>query len=207
MEALRAEIEENKGSSTGSKNISSAPAYDTGASLYVELEARAASVTDIHIDIIPGYFQTEEYSLIQHQMAGNNAEAARRHTAIRMERQRRIAAGSPTVHSLITEGALDRAKEVAGQLDVLYEWAQMPSIEIRILPNSFGPHIVLASFVVLRFGMEDLSDVLHTDTLTGSSMIDDDDQVAKSLQHRAMLVESALDRTESLAMIRAKALE
>jgi hypothetical protein len=176
------------------------------ASLYVELEKLATGIIDTTIDGLPGLFQLPEWSTAQHIMHGHSEADARKYTEIRIDRQELLVNPQPpTVDCLITESALDRAFYVPGQLEALSEWARVDNVSIRVLPNSVGPHIFVAGFIVLQFDSKlGLSSLIHTDTLLGASITHDDDVVSTSLAERAKAMRYALGVEDTMSMIESK---
>jgi hypothetical protein len=87
---------------------------------------------------------------------------------------------------VIDEAALRRpvgGREVMrGQLERLIEASKLANVTLQVLPFGLGAHPAMAgSFSILRFGDEELPDVVYLEHLTGASYLEKRDEVERYL--------------------------
>jgi hypothetical protein len=92
----------------------------------------------------------------------------------------------PRLWAVIDEAALRRpvgGREVMrGQLERLIDATKLPNITLQLLPFSAGAHPAMAgAFSVLRFGDQELPDVVYLEHLTGASYLEKRDEVERYL--------------------------
>jgi len=144
---------------------------------FIGLEAETASALTWQAVAVPGLLQTEEYArAIQsaHQRALRMPPGlSERRIEVRMIRQQVLTTRNPPLElsAVIDESVLLRkvgSREIMSeQLRLLAEMAQLPNIELRVLPLESETSLKADSFVVLRFGPERqagrLGDVVSTE--------------------------------------------
>ncbi|MEV4706586.1 helix-turn-helix transcriptional regulator [Actinoplanes sp. NPDC049316] len=143
---------------------------------FVALEAEATAICEWEAQVIPGLLQTDEYAhaVIEVGADVQDADTVQRRTALRMARQSILTRDpSPLLCVVLDESALRR--EVGGravlrrQLQRLYDAADRPGVELRILPFAAGAHAALGeAFVVFEFGKR--PPVVHSEDLVGGQL-------------------------------------
>ncbi|MFI5837860.1 helix-turn-helix domain-containing protein [Micromonospora sp. NPDC051300] len=180
---------------------------------YLGLEAAAALIRTYEVQFVPGLLQTAAYAreviLLGHRGAAP-AELDRR-VDLRMERQGLLRrADPPQLWAVLDEAALRRPiggpAVMREQLDALIEATAAPHVRLQIVPFTAGGHAAASgAFSILRFGDEDLPDIVYIEQLTSAIYLDkrdDLDYYAEAMER--LCVEAAPpERTrEMLARIR-----
>lgn len=147
---------------------------------FIGLEAEAVSCFHWQADIVPGILQTEDYikqlnNAYQSVVRNIPPSVHERHLQVRMRRQERLTRAPVLQLSVVMDEAilLRRIGDpsiMREQLRHLIEMAELPNIDLRILPLNRETALVAGSFVVLRFGSTGapelaLSDVVSTEAL------------------------------------------
>ncbi|WP_089006898.1 helix-turn-helix domain-containing protein [Micromonospora viridifaciens] len=160
---------------------------------YLGLEAAAVLIRTYEVQFVPGLLQTPEYAraviLLGHRGA-SEAELDRR-VSLRVERQRVLRrADPPQLWAVLDEAALRRpiggVPVMREQLDALIEATAAPHIRLQIVPFDAGGHAAASgAFSILRFGDEDLPDIVYIEQLTSAVYLDKRDD----LDHYAVAME------------------
>ncbi|MGW4297279.1 helix-turn-helix domain-containing protein [Micromonospora chersina] len=147
---------------------------------YLGLEAAAALIRTYEVQFVPGLLQTPAYAraviLLGHRGAPP-AEVERR-VSLRMERQELLRRSDPPqLWAVVDEAALRRpvgGREVMrGQLDALIEASAAPHVRLQIVPFDAGGHAAAGgAFSILRFGDQDLPDIVYIEQLTSAVYLD-----------------------------------
>ncbi|SCL53050.1 helix-turn-helix domain-containing protein [Micromonospora chersina] len=147
---------------------------------YLGLEAAAALIRTYEVQFVPGLLQTPAYAraviLLGHRGAPP-AEVERR-VSLRMERQELLRRSDPPqLWAVVDEAALRRpvgGREVMrGQLDALIEASGAPHVRLQIVPFDAGGHAAAGgAFSILRFGDQDLPDIVYIEQLTSAVYLD-----------------------------------
>lgn len=182
-------------------------------SIYVGLEADAASIRDFALGIVPGLLQTEAYALAALR-AGyahrRSAEELQQMMRARMERQRRVLhsddAPAKEFCTVIDEGVLRR---VVGGPDVMSEQvkalaaaAQLPDVRVRIVPFEAGPlPVVTNKFIILSFDRPTMPDVVYLESFTGELVLDHKDAVDQYAEAFDALMAMSLSDEDTLAAL------
>lgn len=124
----------------------------------LEFERTAGSITEVAMTVIPGLLQTGDYAraIIGGGSVPPNEVATR--VAVRIGRREVLQQDEPVkLHALIGEAALQSRvggpKVMAGQLKRLRAMAELPNVEIQIVPIAAGWHPGLTgSFTLYSFG-------------------------------------------------------
>jgi transcriptional regulator with XRE-family HTH domain len=146
---------------------------------FIGLEAEAVSVAAWQAESVPGLFQTAEYARQIH--AGHQRVVllppggVERRVEVRMTRQRVLTERRPplAVSVVVDESVLLRkvgAPDLMhAQLHHLANMAELPNVEVRVLPLQSDTAIMANSFVVFGFSAQDetgkLGDVVCTESL------------------------------------------
>lgn len=177
----------------------------------IDFEQRASHIIDYQPFMMPGLLQTAEYaraiilgtagSLPDRELDGK--------VAARLGRQAILGRPEPpTLDVVLYEPALrvpvGGASVMQRQLRALLDAAAMPTVTIRLVPISVGPHPGLeGSFIILEF--QDEPTLVHLENWSNSAFLEEDHHLESyrvALQH---LHSVALSAQESLDVIAAVA--
>ncbi|MCW3820324.1 helix-turn-helix domain-containing protein [Micromonospora sp. DR5-3] len=180
---------------------------------YLGLEAAAVLIRTYEVQFVPGLLQTPEYAraviLLGHR--GAPAEELDRRVSLRTKRQEVLRRDKPPqLWAVLDEAALRRPiggpEVMRGQLDALIAATAEPHVQLQIVPFAAGGHAAASgAFSILRFGDQDLPDVVYIEQLTSAIYLDKrDDLDYYALAMERLCVEAAPpERTrELLAEIR-----
>ncbi|AQW55342.1 MULTISPECIES: helix-turn-helix transcriptional regulator [Streptomyces] len=169
-------------------------------SVHVSLEGAAEMIRAYEPHFVPGLLQTEEYAhaVMQTGAVGQSApRQAERHVALRMERQALLTRrDAPRLWVVMDETVLRRqvgsAAVMRDQIDRLLESVEMPHITLQISEFTSGHHPgTYGPFVLFRFAVTELPDMVYVEYLTGAVYLDERIEVASHLE--------ALDRMAAQA--------
>ncbi|KOG20033.1 MULTISPECIES: helix-turn-helix domain-containing protein [Streptomyces] len=165
-------------------------------SMYVSLEGAASLIRAYEPQFIPGLLQTEAYAraILRSGAVGGGSDAgkdedAERHVALRMERQSLLTReDAPKFWVIMDETVFrrpvgDGPEVMRDQLDRLLEASESPNVTLQIAefgsghhPGTYGP------FVLFRFAMPELPDMVYSEYLTGAVYLDARPEVASHLE-------------------------
>jgi hypothetical protein len=156
---------------------------------YVDLESAASLIRTYEGQFVPGLLQTDDYirAVVQSAHLDHTAEDVGRRVRLRMARQTVLTREQPPrLWAVIDEAALRRpvgGREVMrGQLERLVDATKLANVTLQILPFGSGAHPAMAgSFSILRFGDQELPDVVYLEHLTGASYLEKRDEVERYL--------------------------
>jgi transcriptional regulator with XRE-family HTH domain len=183
--------------------------------LFVGLEASASRLRLFDESLVPGLLQTRSYvqAVYQHR-SGMSEDDRERAIEVRLQRQNlltRRLPRAPQVDAILSEAVLRRTipdrQAMAEQLRHLVDVTEVPTVSVRILPFSAGPHrgAVAGTFRILDFPDNGRSaaepTTVYSESLTGALYLDKPDEVAAYQQVWAGLETLALDEGESKRMI------
>ncbi|MGC1211777.1 MAG: helix-turn-helix transcriptional regulator [Micromonospora sp.] len=147
---------------------------------YLGLEAAAALIRTYEVQFVPGLLQTPEYAravvLLGHRSAAQD-EIDRR-VGLRMARQELLRRPHPPqLWAVVDEAALRRpiggTEVMRGQLTALIEATKSPHIRLQVVPFAAGGHAAAGgAFTILRFGDQDLPDIVYIEQLTSAIYLD-----------------------------------
>jgi hypothetical protein len=157
---------------------------------YLGLEAAASVIRAFELQFVHGLFQTEAYARAVTLLGNTSAPAEEidRRVSLRLKRQDLLAGPHPPqVWTVIDEGALRRPvggrAVMRGQLNRLIEVAGLRQVTIQVVPFSRGGHAAAGgSFTVLRFGDQDVPDVVYIEQLTSALYLDKREDVDHYLE-------------------------
>jgi hypothetical protein len=148
---------------------------------YLGLEGAASVIRTFELQFVHGLFQTEAYAraitLLGHKTAPT--EAIDRRVSLRLKRQDIFTRPEPPqVWSVMDEAVLRRPvgsrAVMRAQLDQLAEVASLPQVTIQVVPFGGGGHAAAGgSFTILRFGEQELPDIVYIEQLTSALYLDD----------------------------------
>jgi transcriptional regulator with XRE-family HTH domain len=156
---------------------------------YVDLESAAALIRTYEAQFVPGLLQTEEYmrAVIQGALLEDTPEELEQRVQLRLARQKLIDRhDAPRLWAVVDEAALRRpvgGREVMrAQLERLIEAAELPDVTLQVLPFAAGAHpAMIGAFSVLRFGDQELPDVVYLEHLTSAIYLNKEDDVDQYL--------------------------
>jgi transcriptional regulator with XRE-family HTH domain len=160
-------------------------------SMYVSLEGAATLIRSYEPHFVPGILQTEEYArgvLKSGAVGQTRPEDIERHVALRMQRQNLLTReGAPRIWAVMDETALRRPvggpEVMCAQIDKLIEATKLPNVTLQVVPFSTGPHPgTYGPFVLFRFAMPELPDMVYSEYLTGAVYLDERSEVATHLE-------------------------
>lgn len=176
---------------------------------FVGLEAGAAAMRTWEPILLPGLLQTEAYmrALMRTGRASDPPGHIDRRVALRLTRQARLTAGNRIeLTAIVDESAVRRligGREVmAEQLKRLIEAAQLPNVNLQILPFDAGEHPFLGGpAALLEFRETTHLDVVYVEGLAGDYYEEQPSEVARYRESFRLLSAKALDQRQTLRMI------
>ncbi|MFG2568271.1 helix-turn-helix domain-containing protein [Streptomyces sp. NPDC048567] len=160
-------------------------------SMYVSLEGAASLLRMYEPHFVPGLLQTEDYArtvMRTGAVGQTRPEDIERHVALRMERQSLlIRPDAPRLWVVMDETVLRRpvgsVEIMRAQVDKLLEAATMPNVTLQIAEFSTGHHPgTYGPFVLFRFAVPELPDMVYSEYLTGAVYFDARPEVASYLE-------------------------
>ncbi|MEV6652058.1 helix-turn-helix transcriptional regulator [Streptomyces sp. NPDC051219] len=160
-------------------------------SMYVSLEGAAALIRAYEPHFVPGLLQTEDYAraVMRTGALGQTGPAdIERHVALRMERQSLLTRPeAPKFWVVMDETVLRRPVGepgvMAAQLDRLLEASRLPNVTLQIAEFATGHHPgTYGPFVLFRFAVPELPDMVYSEYLTGAVYLDARTEVASHLE-------------------------
>lgn len=176
-------------------------------SAYIGLESDATSVRTFELELVPGLLQTEGYQLALYALIGRlTSKETDRRVAARIQRQRRLVDGELQLTAIVSQAVLERCAQHdtagAAQLQQLADRAQLPNVELLVLPFNRGLHVGMnGPFSLLSFPDDLLADIAYQEYAVGGHLIDDESVVSQLDTLFSKLRSQALDANESLAMV------
>jgi transcriptional regulator with XRE-family HTH domain len=160
-------------------------------SMYVSLEGAASTIRSYEPHFVPGLLQTEDYArgVLESGAIGQTSPSdIERHVALRMQRQALLTReGGPRLWIVMEETALRRPvggpEVMRAQIDKLIEATQLFSVTLQVAPFDRGPHPgTFGPFVLFRFAVPELPDMVYSEYLTGAVYLDARNEVATHLE-------------------------
>jgi transcriptional regulator with XRE-family HTH domain len=161
-------------------------------SMYVSLEGAASLIRAYEPQFVPGLLQTEGYAraiLRSGAVGASSAEDIERHVALRMERQSLLNRDdAPKFWVIMDETVLrrpvgDGPEVMRDQLDRLLEASELPNVTLQIAEFASGHHPgTYGPFVLFRFAVPELPDMVYSEYLTGAVYLDARPEVASHLE-------------------------
>ncbi|MEU2116216.1 helix-turn-helix transcriptional regulator [Streptomyces sp. NPDC016459] len=165
-------------------------------SMYVSLEGAASLIRAYEPQFVPGLLQTGDYAraILRSGAVGGGSDADKeeeteRHVALRMERQSLLTREDAPKFWVIMDETVFRRPVGAGpevmrdQLDRLFEASELPNVTLQIAEFASGHHPgTYGPFVLFRFAMPELPDMVYSEYLTGAVYLDARPEVASHLE-------------------------
>ncbi|SRR5579875_2520646 len=177
---------------------------------YLGLESAATVIRSFELQFVHGLFQTEDYAravtLLGHMTAA--PEEVDRRVSVRVKRQDVLTREHPPrIWSVMDEAVLRRPvggpAVMRAQLEHLAEVARLPNVTIQVIPFDRGGHAGAGgSFTVLRFGDQDLPDVVYIEHLTSALYLEHRSDVEHYMEVGDRLSAEALTPVATLRLIR-----
>jgi transcriptional regulator with XRE-family HTH domain len=182
--------------------------YDLAFSTYVGLEAAAVALKYYQTSIVPGLFQTSDYTQAISEATVPRLPAERKAELleVKLKRQRMLEQSPPLeVWAVLDEAALHRVvggqSVMAQQLDRLTELATMPNVTIQVIAYRAGAHAAMDStFNILDFAGS-MASVVYVEGLVGWIYLDRPQDIDRYQQVFLHLREKALSPQESIKLI------
>jgi hypothetical protein len=148
---------------------------------FIGLEAEAASVAQWQVESVPGLLQTGDYAWQIHKsyqdVVPTPPSIMERRVQVRMARQQLLTVRNPPLRLSVVLDESVLMRKVGGR-DVMYaqllhlaEMAELPNVEVRVLPLQSERSLMADSFVIFEFGSQPglgkLGDVVSTESLKG----------------------------------------
>ncbi|MGS2618212.1 helix-turn-helix domain-containing protein [Micromonospora sp. LZ34] len=180
---------------------------------YLGLEAAAALIRTYEVQFVPGLLQTPAYARAVVLLGHGRADAAEidRRVALRMQRQQLLRhPDPPQLWAVVDEAALRRPiggpQVMRDQLTALIEATASPNIRLQVVPFAAGGHAAAGgAFSILRFGDQDLPDIVYIEQLTSALYLDKRDDLeyyAVAMERLCVEAEPPERTAEILARIR-----
>ncbi|MFE2535085.1 helix-turn-helix transcriptional regulator [Streptomyces sp. NPDC059371] len=160
-------------------------------SMHVSLEGAASLLRSYEPHFVPGLLQTEDYArgvLKAGAIGQTRPEDIERHVALRMQRQDLLTReDAPRIWVVMDETVLRRTiggpEVMRAQIDKLLQATKLPHVTLQVIPFSSGPHPgTYGPFVLFRFAMPELPDMVYSEYLTGAVYLDARSEVATHLE-------------------------
>jgi hypothetical protein len=160
-------------------------------SMHVSLEGAAALIRQYEPHFVPGLLQTEDYArgvLRSGAIGQTRPEDIERLVALRMQRQELLTRqDAPRLWVVMDETVLRRPvggpEVMRAQIDKLLEATKLPNVTLQVAPFASGPHPgTYGPFVLFRFAMPELPDMVYSEYLTGAVYLDARTEVATHLE-------------------------
>ncbi|MDX3576318.1 MULTISPECIES: helix-turn-helix transcriptional regulator [unclassified Streptomyces] len=160
-------------------------------SMHVSLEGAAALIRQYEPHFVPGLLQTEDYArgvLKSGAIGQTRPEDIERLVALRIQRQDLLTReDAPRLWVVMDETVLRRPaggpEVMRAQIDKLLEAAALPNVTLQVAPFANGPHPgTYGPFVLFRFAMPELPDMVYSEYLTGAVYLDARTEVATHLE-------------------------
>ena len=150
-------------------------------STYVGLEAEAASISDYGLSILPGLLQTPDYarSVVRAAVPKWVPDVVEQRVEGRMTRQQLLfSASAPHFEAVVDESVLHRVVGsraiMRAQLERLLELSDLPNVTLRVIPYDAGALPAGNNkFIILRFALPAISDVVFIEGLTGDLYLEE----------------------------------
>jgi hypothetical protein len=176
---------------------------------YVWLESRATEIRSFDPLVITGLLQTREYAEAVITAAEWEAEPAQiaRWVQLRMDRQAVLHRDAPSRFTVIIDEFVLR-REIGGpdihrpQLAHLLATAELPHVDLRVLPASIGAHAGASGLFQIFTLAEPDMDVGYAEAVGGGVYVEPPDS-ERFVRVYDRLLDSALGPAESVQLIRA----
>ncbi|KAB7834231.1 helix-turn-helix domain-containing protein [Streptomyces mobaraensis] len=171
----------------------------------LNLEAKAVSVSEFTVQVIPGLLQSEEYV---HALFSRDADPARRAQRIRtrLGRQERfLCSGGPLLIAVVDESALRNVvgspRVMAVQCRFLLNVGKLPNVRVQVAPAS-NSNLMRPRTSMTLIRLPDGEEWAYYESLDRGHFSDDPAVVARYAQSYDVLRADCLSANDSAAFIR-----
>jgi Domain of unknown function (DUF5753) len=176
---------------------------------YVGLEQEATTIRIFHSAVVPGLFQTADYTRALHRAGAPQFEdsAIEERVSERLTRQQLLALENPPqVEVFLDEAVLHRPigspAIMRDQLGEIIAAARRPQVTVRIVPYAAGAHPALDSnFILLEFGGQ-APTIIYVEGLVGQIYLERQQDVDRYLLALNLLRGLALSPQDSTRLIK-----
>lgn len=182
---------------------------------FIGLEEEAVSSLQWQVDAVPGLFQTEDYArqlnLAYHSVVRTTPPSVLdRFLRVRMLRQERLTREPVLQLSVIMDEAVLLRKVghrgvMRDQLRRLAEVADLPNVDLRVLPLNRDIALLAATFVIMSFGFpgtaDSLGDIVSTENLNTELYIEGETDTYLYRLFFEALAKASLSAAESRNLI------
>ncbi|KIF68773.1 XRE family transcriptional regulator [Streptomyces sp. AcH 505] len=168
---------------------------------YVSLEEAAMTIRCYEPHFVPGLLQTEAYArevLIAGAMGRLDLDRVDRHVELRTRRQSLLTRSedAPAFWAVLDETVLRRTvgspAVMREQVERLLEATELPNVTLQIAEFAAGHHAgTYSPFVLFRFAVPELPDMVYIEYLTGALYLDEPDEVAGHMEAMDRMVAHA----------------
>lgn len=169
---------------------------------YVSLEEAAETIRCYEPHFVPGLLQTEDYArsiLTRGALGQQMSDPTRvdRQVALRLERQALLTGtDAPVFWAVLDETVLRRLvgspDVMRAQVDRLLEASELPNVTLQIAEFASGHHPgTYSPFVLFRFGIPEVRDMVYIEYLTGALYLDEDSEVSEHMEAMDRMVAHA----------------
>lgn len=175
----------------------------------IALEHDASSIRVHESQLVHGLLQTEDYArAVTGYAPGREAVGeVETYVAVRMARQRRLR-DDPPLHLWAVLGEAVLRQQVGGrdvmrkQLHHLHETANLPNVDLQVLPYGAGEHAGMdGAFTILGFPEQAALDVVYLENLTSGLYVEQEEEVGRYVLAFDRLRAAALSHKDSAALI------
>jgi transcriptional regulator with XRE-family HTH domain len=178
---------------------------------YVGLESEAESISDYGLAIVPGLLQTPDYARALVRAGGPTLPSGvvEERVQARVTRQRILSSAAvPALVAVLDESVLHRVVGSPGvmleQMRKLLEISRLPNVTIRVVPFDAGVVHSVNKFIILRFALADIPDIVFVEDIAVDRYLEDRHEVEAYSATFQRLVDMSADADASRAMILAK---
>lgn len=177
-------------------------------SAFVSLESESRIIRAYEPHYVPGLLQTEAYAraVLRAGMPHLPEEEVRRQVSLRLERQTVLQREDPpmlwvVMDETVLRRAIGGPEVMREQIDRLIDAVRQPQVRLQIMPFDVGPHPAMyGPFHIFRFPLDELPDVVCSESLVGAAYLDQRDDVTVFLEalDRMCAQAAPVSRTEAI---------
>jgi hypothetical protein len=173
-----------------------------GSGAYIDLETEATELVNYESLYVPGLLQTPEYATAVVRGGGvkDEYQITRRVESRMMRRQILDRPDAPALTALIDEAAIRKIPRSIADTQLRYLISAKERAEIRIIPDSAGPHAAMSgSFVAMGFPSD--PKVIYLEQSQTGLFLEEPDEVEHYEHTTALIKEVALSTEDSVAFL------
>jgi transcriptional regulator with XRE-family HTH domain len=176
---------------------------------YIGLESEVVRLRDFQSMVLPGLLQTEHYAraVLRTAPIAGPADAIDRQVALRMERQAILSQDTPPGLWVVLSESVLRVqvggpKVMRDQLARLIEIAGQSKVTLQVLPFNTAAHVQpISPFTILEFADPADPAVVYLEHLTGSLLLENEEEVTRYTAVFDHLRAEALGTAQSAGLI------